>query len=66
MARPRGTGRLSDWELAEMAHHARCGWSLFELASHYGLSERTVQRILRRMPPEPLRADSSAAWDENE
>ena len=66
MARPRGTGRLAEWELSEMAHYARCGWSLFELASHYGLSERTVQRILRRMPPEPLRADSSAAMDENE
>lgn len=49
MARPRGTGRLADWEVAEMAHHARCGWSLYELASHYGLSERSVQRMLRRM-----------------
>ena len=66
MARPRGTGRLAEWEVAEMAHYARCGWSLFELASHYGLSERTVQRILRRMPPEPLRAGISAARDENE
>ena len=66
MARPRGTGRLAEWEVAEMAHCARCGWSLFELASHYGLSERTVQRILRRMPPEPLRADSSDVGDENE
>jgi Mor family transcriptional regulator len=66
MARPRGTGVLAEWEVAEMAHYARCGWSLFELASHYGLSERTVQRILRRMPQEPLRADSSAAEDENE
>lgn len=66
MARPRGTGRLSDWEVAEMAHHARCGWSLFELASHYGLSERSVQRILRRMPQEPSRASQSAAKRENE
>jgi Mor family transcriptional regulator len=49
-----------------MAHYARCGWSLFELASHYGLSERSVQRILRRMPQEPLRAEISAAEDENE
>lgn len=32
-----------------MAHYARCGWTLYELASHYGLSERSVQRILRRM-----------------
>lgn len=66
MARPRGTGRLAEWEVAEMAHYAKRGWTLYELASHYGLSERTVQRILRRMPPEPLRADSSAAGDENE
>ena len=61
-----GKSPLSDWELAELAHHARCGWSLYELASYYGLSERSVQRILRRMPPEPLRADSSDAGDENE
>lgn len=61
-----GKSPLSDWELAEMAHYARCGWSLFELASHYGLSERSVQRILRRMPQEPLRAEISAASDENE
>lgn len=44
-----GKSPLSDWEVAEMAHHARCGWSLYELASHYGLSERSVQRMLRRM-----------------
>ena len=66
MARPRGTGRLAEWEVAEMAHYARCGWSLFELASHYGLSERTVQRIMRRMPQEPCRAEISATGDENE
>lgn len=66
MARPRGTGRLAEWEVAEMAHYAKCGWTLYELASHYGLSERSVQRILRRMPQEPPRADSSAAGDENE
>lgn len=66
MARPHGTGRLSDWELAEMAHYARCGWSLYELAAHYGLSERSVQRILRRMPQEPRRRPQNAARDENE
>ncbi len=66
MARPRGTGRLAEWEVAEMAHYARCGWSLFELASHYGLSERSVQRILRRMPQEPPRASQSAAKRETE
>lgn len=66
MARPRGTGRLSDWELAELAHHARCGWSLYELACFYGISERSVQRILRRMPQEPRRASQSAAKRETE
>lgn len=53
MARPRGAGRLAEWEVAEVA-------------SHCGLSERTVRRILRRMPPEPLRADSSAAKRETD
>ena len=66
MARPCGTGRLSEWELAEMAHHARCGWSLFELASHYGLSERSVQRILRRMPRDAAGAPQGVARRENE
>lgn len=49
-----------------MAHYAKCGWTLYELASHYGLSERSVQRILRRMPPEPSRASQSAAKRETE
>jgi len=49
MARPRGAGRLA-------------GWSLPEVASHCGLSERTV----RSMPPEPLRADSSVAKRETD
>ena len=61
-----GKSPLSDWELAEMAHHARCGWSLYELACFYGISERSVQRILRRMPQEPRRRPQSAARDENE
>lgn len=61
-----GKSPLSDWELAEMAHYARCGWTLRELACHYGLSERSVQRILRGMPQEPRRADSSAAKRETE
>lgn len=61
-----GKSPLSDWELAEMAHYARCGWSLYELASYYGISERSVQRILRRMPQEPTRASQSAAKRENE
>lgn len=61
-----GKSPLSDWELAEMAHHARCGWTLRELASHYGLSERSVQRILRRMPQEPRRRPQSAAKRETD
>lgn len=66
MARPRGTGRLAEWEVAEMAHYARCGWSLYELASFYGISERSVQRILRRMPRGAAGASQSAAKRETE
>lgn len=44
-----GKSALSDWELDELVHYAHCGWTLFELSSHYGVSERSVQRILRRM-----------------
>lgn len=61
-----GKSPLSEWELAELAHHARCGWSLYELASYYGISERSVQRILRRMPQEPRRASQSAAKRETD
>lgn len=61
-----GKSPLSDWELAELAHHARCGWSLYELACFYGISEWSVQRILRKMPQEPRRRPQSAARDENE
>ena len=49
-----------------MAHHHRSGWTLMELARFYGVSTRTVSRMLRHMADEPLRADSSAAEDENE
>lgn len=66
MARPSGTGRLAEWEVAEMAHYAKCGWTLYELASHYGLSERSVQRILRRMPRDAAVAPQGVARRENE
>lgn len=64
--RPSGTLAVSDWELAELAHYRRCGWTLWELASHYGVTERTVQRYLRRAGVEPLRADSRPASAQNE
>ena len=64
--RPRGSFALSDWELDEMAHHHRSGWTLMELARFYGVSTRTVSRMLRHMADEPLRADSSAAKRETD
>lgn len=46
--RPRGTTALSEWEMDELMMHARAGWTARELASYYGVSERTVVRYLRR------------------
>lgn len=46
--RPYGTIALSEWEIDELPHHRRRGWSLQALASYYGVSERTVSRYLRR------------------
>lgn len=54
---------FSDWEMSELAYYHRRDWTTRELASHYGLSERTVRRYLRR---DALRADSSAASTEME
>lgn len=44
-----GKTALSDWELRELEHYARCGWTAQELGWHYGLNERSVQRLLRRL-----------------
>lgn len=46
--RPYGTIALSEWEVNELLHHRRCGWTLKALASYYGVSIRTVSRYLRR------------------
>jgi len=43
-----GKSPLSDWELAEMEHYYRHGWTSWELAGHYGVSVRTVDRIMRQ------------------
>jgi transposase len=59
------TFALSDWEMQEMAHYRRGGWTERELASYYRVSEKTVQRILRRLGVEPLRAARSHATTEN-
>ena len=56
-----GSGTLSQWELDEMAYLSRCGWSRSSLASWYRMSVRNVDRLLRKMEREPLRADSSPA-----
>lgn len=58
-----GKCALSGWTTRELAYYRRRGWTTRELASHYGLSERTVRRYLRR---EALRADSIAARTEME
>ena len=58
-----GKCALSDWEMSELAYYHRRGWTTRELASHYGFSERTVRRYLRR---EALRADSRLARTEME
>ena len=45
-----GRGRcasMSEWEIDEMEHYKRCGWSNYELACYYGVSDRTIRRILR-------------------
>lgn len=57
---------LSDWELQELVVLRGRGWSCKRLAAWYGVSERTIQRILRKMGQKPLRADSSAAVAQTE
>lgn len=62
--RPRGTYALSDWEIDELVHYARAGWTQEALASYYRTSKRTVRRVLRRY--EAARADSSHAKGKND
>lgn len=57
---------LSDWELQELVVLRGRGWSCKKLAAWYGVSDRTIQRILRRMDQKPLRADSSAVVAQTE
>lgn len=45
---PKGTYKLSQWEIDELLYYRRGGWTIFELASHYCITERTVRRILAR------------------
>lgn len=40
---------LSDWELKELVMLRGRGWSCKKLAAWYGVSDRTIQRILRKM-----------------
>lgn len=62
--RPRGTYALSEWEIEELAHYARAGWTQEALARYYRVSTKTVGRVLRRY--EATRADLSHAKAENE
>lgn len=57
---------LSDWELQELVVLRGRGWSCKRLAAWYGVSDRTIQRILRKMGQKPLRADSSAVVAQTE
>lgn len=57
---------LSDWELQELVMLRGRGWSCKKLAAWYGVSDRTIQRILRKMVQKPLRADSSAVVAQTE
>ena len=57
---------LSEWELDELRMLRGRGWTVRRLAAWYGLSERTIQRLLRRMGCKPLRADLSADVAQNE
>lgn len=60
-----GSFALSAWEIAELVHYHAHGWTVRELAWHYGICERTVQRIVRRVA-DALRADSRPAVARNE
>ena len=60
------TFALSDWEMDEMAYYRRGGWTEWELASHYRVSEKTVQRILRRLAVEPRKGVLSHATTKND
>ena len=62
--RPRGTYALSDWEVDELLWHRSRGWSIGRLALFYGVSKKTIGRVLRRC--EAARADLSHAKTENE
>lgn len=46
--RPKGTCKLSQWEIDELLYYRKCCWKAFELATYYGITERTVTRILAR------------------
>ena len=49
-----------------MAYYRRGGWTEWQLASHYRVSEKTVQRILSRLAVEPSRPRQSHATTETE
>lgn len=46
--RPKGTYTLSQWEIDEMLWYRERGWKTIELAWHYGITTRTVNRIVNR------------------
>lgn len=48
MLKSRKALKLSDWEVDELLFYARSGWTPRQLGRLYGVSEKTVQRIIRR------------------
>lgn len=60
------TFALSEWEMSEMAYYRRGDWTEWELACHYRVSEKTVQRILRRLAVERAGHDRSHATTKND
>lgn len=43
-----GKSPLSDWERDELVYYRRRGWDWYALASYYGISERSAERIYKR------------------
>jgi len=41
-------GKLSDWERAELVYYRSRGWEYETLATYYGITERSAQRIYRQ------------------
>ena len=60
-------GALSDWQIDELQALRRAGWSTTSLAAIYGVTERSINRILRRIAAgKPRKGDLRPAASEIE